>query len=131
MPTPTPTPNTKAEYPTHPNKGFIVAHLNVGSIKNKIEEIQHILNAHSFDVLTLSETWLTPHIETTLVMIEGYEIARADRSRNPAANLTKGGGLLTYTSTRCSANHSKYQHLNICNNNLETQILLVKKQISD
>lgn len=114
---------------SHINKGFVVSHLNVRSIKNKIEEIHKILHFNPIDVLSISETWLTSQVETTLVEIDGFEISRADRTRGSSnKTIKKGGGLLIYTSSRCTVNSTKYLHLNTCNEDIETQILTVKKE---
>lgn len=95
-----------------------MAHLNVRSLKNKIEQVYSLLHNKPIDVLTISETWLTPQVETTILSIEGYEVCRSDRVRSPRQSANKGGGLLTYTGPGCVVNASTYNHLNICNAHL-------------
>jgi hypothetical protein len=41
------------------NRGLKIAHLNVCSLRNKIDQIRlEVLSVNSLDILTLSETWL-------------------------------------------------------------------------
>ncbi|CAB4023166.1 Hypothetical predicted protein [Paramuricea clavata] len=44
------------------NRGLKIAHLNVRSITNKIDSLRLLLLNNPFDVLTISETWLTKNI---------------------------------------------------------------------
>lgn len=48
------------------------------------------------DILCVSETWLRPDVETALVNIPGYEIARLDQNIVIDNKLKTGGGLCTY-----------------------------------
>lgn len=69
-----PNQSLQSECSPHINKGFVVAHLNVRSIKNKIDGIHHLHSTHPIDVLTISETWLTPQIDSTILAIDGFEV---------------------------------------------------------
>jgi hypothetical protein len=44
------------------NRGLKIAHLNVRRITNKIDSLRLLLLNNPFDVLTISETWLTKNI---------------------------------------------------------------------
>lgn len=110
-------------------KGFSVAHLNIRSIKNKIEEIAHILHYYPLDVLTISETWLTSHTESTILMVDGFDLNRADRAKTPSRPAPKkGGGLLTYSSLKCTSDPALYKDRNVCNEHIETQIISIKRE---
>lgn len=108
-------------------KGFTVAHLNVCSLKNKLEEVTLQLHIESINILTLSETWLTPNIDSAILKIEGYNLYRLDRSKPPNSKQKKGGGLALYTEALCSVDDSIFSHLNTSNPNIEVQIIFVKK----
>ena len=74
-------------------RGFKIAHLNVNRLVNKLDLVKELIRKHSFDILTLSETWLTPDILDNEIIIPGYSLVRRDRH-----SLTKscGGGVLIF-----------------------------------
>ena len=59
---------------------------NLQSLWNKIDEIRLVLHNSSPDLALLTETWLTDEIDSDLIGVQGYSIARADRIQR------KGGG---------------------------------------
>ena len=67
-----------------------IAHLNVKSITNKIDSMRLLLLNNHFDVLTISETWLTKNISDPELNIQGYSFVRNDRKSK------KGGGCMIY-----------------------------------
>ena len=52
---------------THKAKGLKVAHLNVRSLYDKLDEINYLLKTMNFDILCLSETWLNNSIASEIV----------------------------------------------------------------
>ena len=72
------------------NRGLKIAHLNVRSLVNKIDSLRILLKNNPFDVLTMSETWLTNKISDPELTIQGYSFARNDRKNK------KGGGCIIY-----------------------------------
>ncbi|CAB3999980.1 Hypothetical predicted protein [Paramuricea clavata] len=56
-------------------RGFKVAHLNVRSLVNKLDDISHLVRSKSFDIFSVSETWLNPTILDTEIDIPGYTLA--------------------------------------------------------
>lgn len=68
-----------------------VAHLNIRSIRNKITHVRKLVTKENFDILAVSETWLTPEDSNNMLKIEGYNLARIDRTHS------RGGGLLIYS----------------------------------
>lgn len=95
---------------TKSNKGFTVGHLNVRSLRRKVDEVSLILNNSTFDVFTVSESWLHSEIESSLLAIEGYNLLRMDRDRtNMCGNqgTKKGGGLVSYVAHEVSLNTDK------------------------
>lgn len=112
----------------NPNKkGFTVAHLNVRSLKNKLEEITVLLHTESINVLSLSETWLNSHTESVIMQIDGFKLYRHDRNRGTDTRPIKGGGLALYIDDECIVDETKYSHLNTSNPSIEMQIVLVKR----
>lgn len=77
-----------------PILGLTVAHINVHSIKNKLDEVNIMLQSMDIDVLTCSKTWLHEGIEDSCLSIENNIFFRQDQNYSGA--LRKGGGLLTY-----------------------------------
>ena len=67
-------------------RGFRVAHLNVRTLVNKMDDIGHLVQDKSFDIFTVSETWLNPTILDNELNLTGYTLVRHDR------NVKRGGG---------------------------------------
>ena len=77
----------------HLVRGFKIAHLNINRLINKMDDVRELMSTHVFDVLALSETWLSPNITHNEVDIPGYTVARKDRTGSAKLN---GGGVLLY-----------------------------------
>ena len=73
-------------------RGLRIAHLNVNRLVNKIDSIKELFSIY-FDILALTETWLTPDITNDEIYISGYSIILRDRQ-----NIVKscGGGTLVF-----------------------------------
>ncbi|CAB4012961.1 Hypothetical predicted protein [Paramuricea clavata] len=55
------------------SRGLKIAHLNIRSLPSKLDElVVGMTNSKSFDILTLSETWLNPDISEDEINISGY-----------------------------------------------------------
>ena len=90
-------------------KGFSVAHLNICSLSNKIDVLVNTCFNDHYDILMLSETWLTSKNSSNLFEVNGYSLIRHDRNWLNNKNRVKiGGGLCMniknnmYTQTRNS-----------------------------
>ena len=92
---------TKLSAIRHKNKrGLIVAHLNINSIRNKIEGLKFLV-AKNVDILVISETKLDESFPTNQFLIDGFKKPfRCDRNSN-------GGGILVYVRDKVSANEIK------------------------
>ena len=62
-------------------KGLRLFHLNISSIKNKLDELRLFCDEHKPHVLSLNETWLDNSILDSELAIPGYNIIRQDRDR--------------------------------------------------
>ena len=68
-------------------KGFGIIHLNVLSLtKHKDEICAELLG---YDILGLTETWLTPKVIDRLVDIDGYTLLRQDRITKTSSGKVK------------------------------------------
>ena len=76
-------------------KGIKLAHLNVRSLVNKVADLQNWLSNNPYDLLGLSETWLTEDHSDSLFSIKGYKFERRDRR-------THGGGVGCFISENSS-----------------------------
>ena len=74
-------------------RGFKVGHLNVNRLFNKLDSVKELIDKYSFDILALSETWLTSEIWDNEISIKGYSIVRKDRQDS---SKVCGGGVLIY-----------------------------------
>ena len=64
-------------------RGLKIGHLNVRSLRNTVDMLRlELTNECSFDVLTLSETWLDTSVSNSEVHMPGYSCMRKDRSNN-------------------------------------------------
>ena len=72
-------------------RGLKIGHLNVRSLRNKVDMVRSELSKASFDVLTLSETWLDASVSDSEVHMPGYSCERKDRIKNKC-----GGGVIVY-----------------------------------
>ena len=66
-----------------------LSHLNCRSLFPNINDIRDILTLHSFSVLALTETWLTPNISDGDMFVSNYKLLRRDRG-------SRGGGVALY-----------------------------------
>ena len=74
-------------------KGLRICHLNVHSLRNKIEEIKILLSDCSIHILALSETWLNEDRDLNCEYeIDGYTMSRFDRLHR------EGGGSIIYVN---------------------------------
>ena len=107
-------------------KGFKTVHLNIRSIIKKIDQIKTLLFNSTIDILSISETWLKPHLNTKLVNLQGFETYRLDR-RAHAQSKKRGGGLLLYVNNKHSSNCESLEDLNVSNENIEAQWILIHR----
>lgn len=78
---------------TLPKKGLKIAHLNICSLRNKIQDISEILIEQNLHILAISETHLDSTINSPLSNIAGYNNYRQDRNAN-------GDGVAIYVQSQ-------------------------------
>lgn len=72
-----------------PKKGLKIAHVNICSLRNKVQDITNLLLSDNIHILAISETHLDDSFDDVSVSIQGYNIYRRDRN-------TYGGGVAIY-----------------------------------
>ena len=75
------------------SKGFKIAHLNVCSLRHKVDHVRILLNENDIDIHCLTETWLDKNINDGDIRIDGYKISRFDRVVD-----MEHGGILCYVN---------------------------------
>lgn len=61
-------------------KGLVLAHINICSLRNKVQELYLFLQINKVDILAVSETHLDCTFDDSEVSIEGFSIYRKDRN---------------------------------------------------
>jgi len=67
--------------------------VNARSSSNKREELELIAEQEGYDIIGITETWLTSLVENAELELQGYRILRKDRDSQVK---TRGGGVLIY-----------------------------------
>ena len=63
---------------------------NVRGIAKKVDEIQQVAELNNVNAICITETWLSPSVPDSSVVIPGYNLFRKDRVN------TTGGGVCIY-----------------------------------
>lgn len=66
-----------------------VAHVNVRSLSANFDSFRRVVLDNSYDVVGVSQTWLSRDVLSGNIFITGYNIVRCDRP-------TRGGGVALY-----------------------------------
>ena len=82
-------------------KDLKVAHLNICSLRNKIDELRCLQLLCKFEVLAITETHLDQTVLDTALNIDGMKLLRLDRKGR------KGGGCALYFADHLHAIHRK------------------------
>ena len=107
-------------------KGFKMVHLNIRSLVKKIDQIRLLTEGTNLDVLTISETWLKPHLGTPLVELTGYQTFRQDRCIKGKAK-KKGGGLISYVNIKHASSCEMLEELDASTDHIEAQWLYIHR----
>jgi len=71
-------------------KNLSAAHINAESLRGHFDEIRELFGPLNFDIITISESWLKPSINSHVVALPGYILYRNDRTNK------KCGGVAAY-----------------------------------
>ena len=69
---------------------------NIQSIRNKLAELQHLINQHKPAVIGITESWCDSTISDAEISLNGYSLYRKDRL------VGTGGGVLLYVDESLS-----------------------------
>ena len=79
----------------------------------------------SFDIIALTETWLTPLVIDRLVSIDGYVMLHQDRdTSNCNGKKKKGGGIVIYVKSPFEP-YNTIMH-DLCNNTMGSEAIYCK-----
>lgn len=76
------------------NQNLRIAHINVRSLIAGFGEFVDIVLSEGFDIIAVTETWLTPDILNNITSIPGFTFYRQDRG------MGRGGGVGVYVSKK-------------------------------
>lgn len=62
-----------------PKKGLKVAHINICSLRNKLQEVGSLLHANNIHILAISESHLDQSFDDIAITIQSYNIYRKDK----------------------------------------------------
>ena len=82
-------------------KDLKIAHLNVCSIRNKIDVLRVLQSICRFDIIAIKETHLDSSISNSHLNIDGMKIFRRDRTKG------KGGGCIMFCAEYLKVTHRK------------------------
>lgn len=115
-------------------KGFKLLAHNIRSLLPKLHQYIWEIQNSKIDVICLSETWLRPEIENTLITIPSYTNFRLDRESADGNRPKPGGGLCTYVKdgilVKVLSQHNltnadiEMQVLEICNDTCRNMVII-------
>jgi len=96
------------------DRGMKIAHLNIRSLPQKIDEVKFILKNNNFNILGLTESFLSEKHDDCLYNIPDYEMVRRDRKNR------YGGGIVCYLHKSV-----KFEHITLLDRDME-EVITVK-----
>ena len=76
----------------HLGRGLKIVHINIQSLKNKIDHLHIFMHFNDIDILCVTETWLKSDIDDNELIINGYNMCRKDRRSVDGEH----GGIVVY-----------------------------------
>ena len=70
-----------------------IGHINAQSLSPKVDAINSLLDSEQFDMLCVSESWLTPDTLSRFIVFPGYVMVRRDRAESTEGQRVRGGGV--------------------------------------
>lgn len=75
-----------------------VAHINIRSIVPKFHLLSRFIVTYKYDIVVISETWLSANIPDDAISLQGFALVRRDRA-------TRGGGVCIYYRSHLRATY--------------------------
>ena len=113
-------PGSLDELPTM-NQGFHMSHLNLQSIRNKIDVVRTHISLLNFDVFSFSKSWLDDRLDNSLLNVNGYNQLRHDRTWSDTDNgiPKRGVGTGSYIKQKYNFSISGFEGYNYNSSYLE------------
>ncbi|KAI4466722.1 reverse transcriptase (rna-dependent dna polymerase) [Holotrichia oblita] len=77
-----------------------IAHINIRSLLPKFDDLKYLLYANEFDILIVTESWLSGSYTDELIVMDGYSAYRRDRYGRGGWNAHGEGGI-TNEAIKC------------------------------
>ncbi len=74
------------------NKGLIIAHVNICSIRNQVYDLNNLVLANSIHIFAVSDTHLDSSIQNSELLVNGFSFFRRDRNKH-------GGGVAIFVQS--------------------------------
>ena len=103
-------------------KTFTVAHLNIRSINTGFDEFSSYMDTYQFDIMGLSETWLSQYYDSASFTIPNYNFIRKDRNG-------RGGGVGIYIKKHIKFTEVNFNLVSPDVEHISIEILHNKKRI--
>ncbi|KAJ8708432.1 hypothetical protein PYW07_010557 [Mythimna separata] len=103
------------------NKNITIYYQNCRGIRTKLQQLLTNILMNTYEVIILTETWLTPEIYDSEFIDQRYSVYRCDRDRT-ATNKKDGGGVLIAilrTLKPSELSFSLFQHRDLSCNHIE------------
>ena len=86
---------------------------NAQSVKNKLNELHHLIHTSKYDIICVTETWLNDTVPDNIITdTSKYSVHRTDRK------MSRGGGVMIITHNHLPVNSVKippnFDHLELC-----------------
>ena len=108
-------------------KGIKMVHCNVRSLVKKIDQMRLLVEGGGIDILTICETWLKYHLNTSLFNIDRYQAFRQDRNLSNKTG-KRGGGLISYISLKYASSCESLEELDRSMDFIEAQWFYIHRQ---
>ena len=99
------------------DKSMSIVHLNIRSLRNKLNDVGNYVKNNAVDIFALSETWIDNTINSSSIDMPGYILERRDRNSH-------GGGVACYLKQ----NVPYLRRKDLENNDIEIMWLEIKSK---
>ena len=110
------------------DRGLHFVHLNVRSLWSKYDQIRQLLYNSNISLMGISESWLSTHVDQSLIEIPNYSCIRLDRNwSDNTVHVKKGGGVCCYIKNDMIYSENEFSNLNVSSKNIEVQIFSINQ----
>jgi len=103
------------------NCNLKIFYQNVRGLKTKLVSLRSSFPMfHFYDIIILTETWLTPDISDSELGFAGFQVIRLDRTHNNSSSSSRGGGVQIFIK-----NTRSFQPISLIGSNVEQVFVLL------